>query len=101
MLQQKAYLQAGSNPWADQVTDSPLNTKACVLKEKVFSLRALYFGNDQMFWECKYLETNEVYPDALPPSARPPSFRHKKLRLAESGIRAAHHQQESADNVLA
>ena len=54
------------NLWSSTVTNTPLNRRAWVLQERFLSPRTLYFGSDQLSWECRELESCEMVPGGLP-----------------------------------
>lgn len=65
LVTQKAYIQAGYHEWGVQVLSAKLNQRAWVLQERVLSRRTLYFGEDQIFWECRGLEASEIFPNGF------------------------------------
>ncbi|KXJ96262.1 heterokaryon incompatibility protein-domain-containing protein [Microdochium bolleyi] len=66
---QQAYLPvtfAESDLWARAVPWSSINRRGWVFQERMLSPRILYFGHEQLFWECRELEATESYPTGLP-----------------------------------
>ncbi|KAL1597267.1 hypothetical protein SLS60_008851 [Paraconiothyrium brasiliense] len=49
------------------LADGPLADRAWVLQEELSSKRILYFGNDQMYWECG-MTASETWPVGFPKS---------------------------------
>ncbi|KAF4971614.1 hypothetical protein FSARC_1613 [Fusarium sarcochroum] len=49
----------------DQVNEAHINTRGWVVQERFMSHRALHFGNQQLFWECREMEACETNPDGL------------------------------------
>jgi hypothetical protein len=54
--------------WARKFIDQPLNQRGWVLQERILSPRALYFGREQLFWECREFVACESYHRGLPTS---------------------------------
>lgn len=53
----------GSERLRWQFNDSPLFSRAWVLQERLLCRRMLYFGYDQIFWDCKsFLFASETWP---------------------------------------
>ena len=50
--------------------DTPLNRRAWCLQERCLSPRVLYFGEDQMHWECEELIASETFPNGMPQNYR-------------------------------
>ncbi|KAJ1330822.1 HET domain-containing protein [Microdochium nivale] len=66
---QQTYLPvtlAESDFWAKSVPWSSLNRRGWVFQERMLSPRVLYFGNEQLFWECRELEAAESHATGLP-----------------------------------
>ncbi|KAF9879665.1 heterokaryon incompatibility protein [Colletotrichum karsti] len=49
--------------WNMEVNRALINTRAWVFQERILSSRVLYFGKDQIFWECQQQDAAEIYPD--------------------------------------
>jgi hypothetical protein len=60
------YRIVNSHFWAQNVTESVLNTRAWVLQERLLSPRVLHFGCNQLLWECREWEAAESYPNGVP-----------------------------------
>jgi hypothetical protein len=58
--------------WDLEITDAPLNQRAWVVQERVFSLRTLHFGESQLFWSCKERRACESFPTGYEISTTPP-----------------------------
>ncbi|PVH82918.1 HET-domain-containing protein [Cadophora sp. DSE1049] len=56
-----------NNPrlWLDEVDNSKVNSRAWVLQERLLSVRNLYFGESQLYWECHGKDAMEVWPTIL------------------------------------
>lgn len=48
--------------WHFNVDRSPLSRRGWVLQEQLLARRTLYYGADQIFWECRAGRRNETYP---------------------------------------
>lgn len=46
--------------------DSPATKRAWILQEQLLSRRILYFGRQQIFWECRSASCCETYPAGVP-----------------------------------
>ncbi|KAI8306700.1 hypothetical protein K4K61_004221 [Colletotrichum sp. SAR11_59] len=69
--------------WSHAIGQCPLNKRGWVLQERLLSPRVLYFGRDQLYWECRDHAAAECYPEGLPETLRngvPAKF--KRLNLA-------------------
>ncbi|KAK5659436.1 hypothetical protein OQA88_637 [Cercophora sp. LCS_1] len=55
-----------SDLWLTHFHESPLNTRAWVLQERLLAPRTLHFGTPQLFWECKHVEACETFPLGIP-----------------------------------
>lgn len=56
-----------SDMWETEIRQAPLNQRAWVVQERLLAPRTLYFGNNQLFWECRELHACEVLPNGIPP----------------------------------
>ncbi|KAK0127753.1 hypothetical protein ONS96_007266 [Cadophora gregata f. sp. sojae] len=56
------------NPWLwiNEVREACVNGRGWVLQERVLSVRNLYFGKSQLYWECHEKDAMEVWPAGLP-----------------------------------
>ena len=52
--------------WQYHLGHSPLNRRAWVVQERILAPRVLYYGKEQLLWECVELDACETYPDGLP-----------------------------------
>lgn len=73
------YLISDSRFWDTDVSNALINTRAWVLQERLLSPRILYFGANQMLWECREKDAAEIYPDGLPPAVFSSLARLKNL----------------------
>jgi hypothetical protein len=48
------------------ILNEPLANRAWVYQERALAPRVLYFGRDQVFWECEEEDHCEVWPSAVP-----------------------------------
>lgn len=60
-----------SNFWESEVRQAPLNQRAWVVQERILAPRSLYFGESQLFWECRQQHACELFPDGVPPAFIP------------------------------
>jgi hypothetical protein len=65
-VSQKTFYAVPRSSWKFEVSESPLNQRAWVLQERVLSPRTVYFGKDQIFWECRGMVANSTFVDGLP-----------------------------------
>lgn len=56
----------GEDLWLNNILRSPLLKRGWVLQEITLAPRNLYFGKNQMFWECASLQACETWPSELP-----------------------------------
>ncbi|KAK5265950.1 hypothetical protein LTR96_008851 [Exophiala xenobiotica] len=61
--------------WCNSLLDTTLHTRAWALQERLLSPRTIYFGQEQMFWECRCEMACEAYPKGIP---KP--FRNQRMR---------------------
>lgn len=52
--------------WEKAVHSSPVNVRAWVLQERLLARRVLYFGTNELLWECHENDTSESFPNSLP-----------------------------------
>ncbi|RFU78464.1 het-domain-containing [Trichoderma arundinaceum] len=57
--------------WVRDLEQGPLNRRAWVMQERFLSTRVLHFSASQVFWECLEHTSGELFPDGIPPIARP------------------------------
>jgi hypothetical protein len=67
--------------WETEVDEVLVNTRAWVVQERLLSRRILYFGERQIFWECRQNDAAEIYVDGLPGDVILPHPRMKDLVL--------------------
>jgi hypothetical protein len=48
--------------WETNITSGVLNSRGWVFQERLLAPRILYFGHDQLFWECRQRRACEAYP---------------------------------------
>ncbi|KAF5007405.1 hypothetical protein FDECE_6253 [Fusarium decemcellulare] len=63
-LQGIKYAVSNVSFW-NQVASAKINTRGWVMQERFMSPRALHFGAQQLFWECREKDAAEVNPDGL------------------------------------
>ncbi|KAI0194271.1 heterokaryon incompatibility protein-domain-containing protein [Xylaria flabelliformis] len=49
-------------------SDGPLNQRGWVFQERTLSRRVCHFTKNQVFWECRSLESSEILPQGIPGS---------------------------------
>lgn len=64
----KIYPCYPSSFWKRQVEGCPLNRRAWVIQERLLAPRIIYYGKEQLLWECLELKAYETYPDGIPQS---------------------------------
>ena len=52
--------------WDRQITTSPLHRRGWVFQECLLAPRVLYFGEDQILWECFMDKKCEAFPQGVP-----------------------------------
>ncbi|KAF3061083.1 hypothetical protein GL218_02873 [Daldinia childiae] len=52
--------------WDKDILKAPLHKRGWVLQERILAPRVLYFGKDQIFWECLTRRKCELLPNGLP-----------------------------------
>jgi hypothetical protein len=52
--------------WTSGVVEAPLNRRGWAVQERLFAPRTVYFGMNQIFWECQHLQACEALPDSIP-----------------------------------
>lgn len=58
-------LSENSVTWGKRF-DSPAIKRGWILQEQLLSRRILYFGRQQVFWECRSISCCETYPAGVP-----------------------------------
>ena len=59
-----------SKLWSAGVTEASLNQRAWVVQERLLSVRVLFFGEKQIFWECYESIACETFPSQTPSALR-------------------------------
>jgi hypothetical protein len=75
------YSVSDKSVWDTEVSEVLVNTRGWVLQERLLSRRILYFGERQIFWECRQKDASEIYSDSLPRDVIQPGHRLKNLAL--------------------
>jgi len=52
--------------WNCQITNAPLHRRGWVFQECILAPRVLYFGKDQILWECFKERKCEAFPQGIP-----------------------------------
>ncbi|KAI0853597.1 heterokaryon incompatibility protein-domain-containing protein [Daldinia vernicosa] len=52
--------------WDETIPEAPLHKRGWVLQECILASRVLYFGKNQIFWECLTRRKCELLPNGLP-----------------------------------
>ncbi|MCJ1403056.1 hypothetical protein MMC11_006279 [Xylographa trunciseda] len=52
--------------WTVNVSGKPLNRRAWVYQERLLATRTLYFGETQLYWECREKMACEAFPLQIP-----------------------------------
>jgi hypothetical protein len=60
------YSAVQSCYWTDNVMAMPLHRRAWVCQERYLAPRNLYFGDTQIYWECRVRITSETFPLGIP-----------------------------------
>jgi hypothetical protein len=88
--------------WYENVVTAPLNRRGWVLQERHLAPRILYYGKQQLFWECSELRACESNPGGIPAVAR--RERHPRLSDLLNGpinaVRKGSHDSLSAKRHL-
>lgn len=61
-----SYMIYDRDTWRSEVDNHPLHGRGWIFQERLLSPRVLYFGDDQLFWECQEKQAAEFYPDQIP-----------------------------------
>ena len=77
--------------WCNSLLDTTLHTRAWVLQERLLSPRTIYFGQEQMFWECRCEMACEAYPRGIPAPFR--NQRMRSWRQSDKMLDPANHKQ--------
>jgi hypothetical protein len=59
------YIVFNADFWVDNVERGPLASRAWVVQERMLAKHTLYFGKEQVFWECAQLTASETCPEEL------------------------------------
>lgn len=51
--------------WKRSFEDAPVMKRGWILQERRLSSRLLYFGREQVVWECRKVTCSEAYPDGV------------------------------------
>jgi hypothetical protein len=57
------YRLMDSDHWAKQIEGSNLSTRAWYVQERLLSPRIIYFGSQQILWECSKIRAMETCPE--------------------------------------
>ncbi|KAH8649459.1 heterokaryon incompatibility protein-domain-containing protein [Tricladium varicosporioides] len=68
--------------WSSGVSERPLNKRGWVFQERVLAQRVLHFGTEQLYFECKEIDSCENFPLGIP-NIKP--FQQRTLGLASNG----------------
>ena len=79
--------------WCNSLLDTTLHTRAWVLQERLLSPRTIYFGQEQMFWECRCVMACEAYPKGIPQVFR--NQRMQSWRLSDQLLDPAYRLSRS------
>lgn len=61
-----AYVPQGEHDaWTLNFADQPLLSRGWVLQERLLAPRVLYFGREQVFWECKFAACCKTRPQDI------------------------------------
>ena len=52
--------------WDRQICNGPLHNRGWVFQERFLAPRVLYFGKNQLLWECRIQHRCEVFPNGIP-----------------------------------
>lgn len=55
-----------ADAWRDEVETSPLSARAWCVQERFLSLRTVFFGRNQVLWECHHMHACEMLPTGFP-----------------------------------
>lgn len=74
--------------WADSggVGGAPLNERAWVLQERVLSPRTIYFGSNQIFWECDCRHASETWPVGPQRFTKSAALKVRHARLSKGNL---------------
>jgi ankyrin repeat protein len=70
--------------WYNGVEMAPLNQRAWVFQERMFSPRTIHFGRAQVFWECRTKMLSETFPHRISPIMK--FFNGKRIVGAKEGF---------------
>ena len=68
---EELYVYSGGA--VEEIENGPLSRRAWVLQERLLSPRMVYYGRNQIFWECNELLAGETFPHGIHawPSMKP------------------------------
>ena len=69
--------------WKYGIDYAPLNKRGWVVQERWFSPRIIYFGREQLFWECNEIVACESFPHGPPMFEDLPIYGNFKSRLGD------------------
>lgn len=70
----KAYSIFDLRVWKYNFSLVPIHERGWILQERLLAARVLYFGDDQLYWECSELDACESFPQGLPDERRERAF---------------------------
>jgi hypothetical protein len=80
------YLCVDTDAWTREVSNAPLNKRAWVFQERIFSPRVLHFTRTQLFWECREKEASECFPNGFPDSIKRMGTKFKNYHTPPSQL---------------
>ncbi len=83
--------------WTVSVSQAPLNRRAWVYQERLLATRTLYFGETQLYWECREKMACEAFPLRLPFQIGGINAK-VDFPLIDGGCRASRMQPQLASN---
>ncbi|RYC55748.1 hypothetical protein CHU98_g10462 [Xylaria longipes] len=88
-------LQVFPDIWYLKQLEGPLNQRGWVFQERTLAPRVCHFTKNQVFWECRSLESSEVLPQGIPGSR----FKGVKLSLPSSIQQPSMHHSSSMEQM--
>jgi len=92
-----AYYCVKSRFWTVSMSQGPLNRRAWVYQERLLATRTLYFGETQLYWECRENMACEAFPLRLPLQVGGINAK-VNFPLIDGGRRASRMQPQLASN---
>ncbi|MCJ1418445.1 hypothetical protein MMC32_004793 [Xylographa parallela] len=83
--------------WTVNVSEAPLNRRAWVYQERLLAPRTLYFGETQLYWECREKMACEAFPLQIPFQIGGTNAK-VNFPLIDGGGRASRMQTQIASN---